>query len=152
TPDSQAGPAHARSSRQHNLGVGSWTLEIENAQPTPNSQAVPQHALPSHQHNLGVGSWKLEIDLASAFSGSVNLLLNLSAIDRVPVAGERLLPGADRLGAAVLLLAEIAEMVLDDRIGRPLLGRGRQRRVGEIELSLLHVRPAEAVEVRRVVG
>ena len=48
-----------------------------------------------------------------------------AALDRLAVAGERLLPGGDRVGVAVLLQAQIAEVILDDRILRQLLGRGR---------------------------
>src|SRR5262245_44537452 len=49
----------------------------------------------------------------SGFLRRVDLLLDLRAIDRVAVAGERLLPGGDRVGRTVLLLSQIAEMLLD---------------------------------------
>ena len=52
----------------------------------------------------------------------------------------------------VLLLAEIAEMLLDHRIGRQLPGRRAERRICEIEPALLQVGPAETVEKRGIAG
>src|ERR1043166_8082431 len=84
-------------------------------------------------------------------SSAVDLLLNLPAIDRVAVAGESALPRGNRVGPTILLQPQIAEMVLDHGIRGQLFGGGRQRRVGQIELPLLHVGPAETVEIRRIV-
>src|SRR5450759_5643005 len=83
---------------------------------------------------------------------SVHFLLHLGAVDPLAVAGQRLLPRGNRVGAAVLLQPQVPEVFLDDGVLRQLVRRGRERRVCEIELPLLDVAPPQAVEERRVVG
>src|SRR5262249_10853829 len=74
------------------------------------------------------------------------LLLHFRAIDRLTVAGERLLPRGGGVGKALLFESQVAEMILDRGAGRQSLRGLAERRVGEIELALAEVRPAETVE------
>src|SRR5438093_5713730 len=80
------------------------------------------------------------------------LLLDLATVDLLAVAGERALPRRDRVGGPMLLLTQVAQMILDDRVLRQPIRRRRQGLIGEIEVPLLHVRPAQAVEIGRVGG
>ena len=84
--------------------------------------------------------------------GAGDFLLDLRAIDGIAVPVEGPLPRGDRVGWAILLESQVAEVLLDDGILWQLFSGPRQRRIGEIELALLDVRPAKTVEERRVVG
>src|SRR4029078_8841219 len=82
----------------------------------------------------------------------VDLLLDLRLVDAFAVPLECALPRGDRLVRAPLLQPQIPEVILDDRVLRQLAGGGAERPIGEIDLPLLEVGPAEAVQVRRVAG
>src|SRR5438067_4959467 len=123
-------------------------------QPWESSERAARRRRPRHTPQPGTrrpSAWSLAA-LPGRFADRIDLLLNLRAIDRIAVAGERRLPGGNRVVPPVLFEAQIAEMILDDGVLREPRRRFGQRRVREIELPLLHVGPAQAVEVRRVVG
>src|SRR5690606_6033790 len=82
----------------------------------------------------------------------LDLLVERRAVDRFEVALERALPRAAGFGPLPLPGERIAVVILDDGVGRQRLGRLRERRDGGVDLALPEERPAEAVEVRGVVG
>src|SRR5688572_31529761 len=80
----------------------------------------------------------------------LKLLENACAIDGFAIAGERAFPGCRGIGEALLLVAQIAQVILNDGTLGQLRGRFGQRWIGEIELALLEVRPPQAIEERGV--
>src|SRR5258708_5822930 len=91
-------------------------------------------------------------ELLTAPPCRVDLLLQLAAIDGIAVTGQRFQPGGDCVGVSLLLLPQAPQVLLDDGVLRQLRGRRRERRIRQVQLALLHVRPTEAVEERRIVG
>ena len=109
-----------------------------------------RHAAPSD--SSGATARRRAHFLPSFCFAALDLLVDVAAIDRVAVAGERAGPRGDRLVVASELEEHVAVVILDDRVGLELIGGALQVVVGEIELVGLEVRPAEAVEIRAVVG
>ncbi len=67
-----------------------------------------------------------------------------------PASARRQASTASAITAA--LRQQVAPVVLDDRVSGQLLGGRAEIRLGQVELVQLEVRPAEAVEIRAVVG
>src|SRR4051794_27912810 len=75
-----------------------------------------------------------------------DLLVDVAAVDRIAVPGERAGPRADRVLPTASLREHVAVMILDDGVGRQLVGGALHMLEREIELAVLVVRPADAVE------
>src|SRR5262245_5350026 len=60
-------------------------------------------------------------------AGLADLLLDLGAIDVTAIASQRFLPRGCRVGIALLLESQIAQVLLNDRTFRQLGGRFGQR-------------------------
>src|SRR5204863_5265046 len=80
-----------------------------------------------------------------------DLLVDVTAVDRVAVAGEGAGPRRDRLVVAPHLREHVAIVLLHDRVRRQLIGRALHVLEREIELAVLEVRPADAIQIRAVV-
>src|SRR5689334_6922999 len=83
--------------------------------------------------------------LRSAFCVA-DLFLDRRLLDVLSVAGERLVPGRDRLGPPTAFGLQIAEVILNLRVLGQLLRRRRQVFLGVVEIALAEVRPTETVE------
>src|SRR6187399_3145580 len=85
-------------------------------------------------------------------SGRADLLVDVAAIDRIAVAGKRLVPPADGVVVTSHLEEQLAVVVLHDGVRPELIGGLLQVVEREIELAVLEVGPADAVEKRPVIG
>jgi hypothetical protein len=66
--------------------------------------------------------------------GRPDLLVDLAAIDRIAISGERAVPGGDGVGVLSELEEHVAVVILDDRIALQLIRGLPQVVLGEIEL------------------
>src|SRR5262245_31398570 len=79
-----------------------------------------------------------------------DLLVDVTSVDVVTVARQRAAPRGNRLVVLSELEEHLAVVTLYDRVGHQPIGRSFQVVQREIELAVLEIRPADAVEIRSV--
>ena len=101
---------------------------------TPRRASVRRNPVANSRKRYFFSFWRADSDL----------LVDVGAIDRIAVAGQRAVERRDGVVVATELEEHVAVVILDDRVGGQLIGGALQIAFGEIELVGLEVRPAEA--------